>query len=127
MRKASYLNIDHRSSPGVDAELIKKINAETGKNFPIVPEGANFEADTWMCVHCGTPVLPDASRVRGYCRKCDGYLCYKAECHQHCTPFKKVMDEAHDKIIPHLLDEGKHETVAKNLTIDMLRKTILSS
>jgi hypothetical protein len=121
-KRDGYLQIDHRWSPGVDADLTRRINQKSGKNFPIVTEGMNFEADSWVCCHCGTPALPDPSRVRGYCRKCDGYLCHRPECHNDCVPLKKIIDVAQTKIpIMERIQPG----YSKALSIEMLRRTIL--
>ena len=115
--REGYVQIDHRNSPGISPELVREINLKSGKGFPEVPEGMNFESATRVCCHCGTPVLlnPDRSRPRGYCRRCDAYHCDKIEC-QDCIPFKKILDVVNDT--PEFHNKS-------NLTIDMLRRTIL--
>lgn len=90
-RREGYLMIDHRFSPGVDAELIKA----SGLDAPIVGPGALFESATVRCCHCGTVVIlnPDRSRERGHCKRCDHYVCDNPLCHRDCTPINKQIDE----------------------------------
>ena len=86
LRRAGYMTIDHRASPGLP-----------GSKF--LGEGSFFEADTLTCNHCQTPVVmnPDRVRARGHCSKCDKYLCdwCAAAYHQSkiCRPFAQVVDE----------------------------------
>ena len=55
-----------------------------------------FESATVTCKHCQTVVVlnPKRDRARGYCRKCDGYVCDKPECNLTCLPMNKVLDVA---------------------------------
>ena len=115
--REGYLQVDHRNSPGISAEEVRRVNALGKNKFEFVPAGMKFESATRVCCHCGTPVVlnPDRSRPRGYCRKCDAYHCDKIEC-QECTPFRKIMDLANDT--PEFHNNP-------DLTIGMLRRTIL--
>ena len=90
-RHEGYLLIDNRFGPGVTAEFIRS----TGKDAPIVPEGAVFESATTTCSHCHTVVIlnPDRTRPRNYCRKCDRYICDNPGCNVECVPLTKVFDE----------------------------------
>ncbi len=117
--REGYLQIDHTNSPGLNPEEVRRVNAQSGKDFKFVPEGMNYESATRVCCHCGVPVVlnPDRSRPRGYCHKCDAYHCDKIEC-QDCIPFKKIMNLINDT--PELHNNP-------NLTIEMLRRTILNS
>lgn len=84
-----YLLIDNSASPGVSADLIR----QSGKDVPIVGEGQKFESAVITCSHChkGVIVNPDRTRSRGYCPKCDHYVCdecevervVSGECKQH--------------------------------------------
>lgn len=58
---AGYGLIDHRASPGTTD----------------VPEGTIYEADLICCTHCGLTMFfnPMRTRERGYCPKCDHYIC----------------------------------------------------
>lgn len=93
-KQEGYLLIDNRFGPGVDAEFIKK----TGKDAPVVGEGMTYESATVTCAHCQTVVIlnPLRTRERGYCRKCDHYICDNPICNQECIPFKKIIDDAYD-------------------------------
>ena len=68
-----YLLIDNRFGPGVSAEFVRR----SGKEAPIVPEGALYESATVTCAHCHAVVVlrPDRTRERHYCATCDHYIC----------------------------------------------------
>ena len=86
-----YLLIDHRNSPGVSEELIRASN----KPFIITKPDQLFESATVTCSHCGVIVVlnPDRTRPRGYCAKCDHYVCDNPGCGLECRPFKKLIEE----------------------------------
>lgn len=69
-----YLMIDHRNSPGVTPE-------EAAGFGPAVPGGQLYESATNTCGHCMCEVVlnPQRTRERGYCPKCDQYLCDACE------------------------------------------------
>lgn len=72
-----YLSIDHRAGDGVSKELLHC----AGIDAPAVPGGTQFEAPTIGCKHCPTVfyVNPNRVRARGYCPKCDRYICDNCE------------------------------------------------
>ena len=84
------LLIDNRFSPGVTADFVRR----SGKEAPVVGEGALYESATITCAHCGTIVIlnPARTRARGYCRKCDKYVCDNPGCSVECRPFEKLID-----------------------------------
>lgn len=94
-----YLLIDHRENPGVSREFV----AASGQ-VSAVPVGANtlFECATVTCSHCQQVVAlnPDRSRSRGYCRKCDHYICDRCTAVMaqtlECVPFRKIIDDAQE-------------------------------
>jgi uncharacterized paraquat-inducible protein A len=53
------------------------------------------ESATITCSHCQTVVVlnPLRTRERGYCRKCDHYICDNPACHFECVPINKVFDD----------------------------------
>lgn len=83
-RQEGYLLIDNRMSPGTAQ----------------VPEGKILEAATATCSHCQRIVIlnPDRTRERGYCRKCDHYVCDTCVGGE-CRPFAQVLDEAEARIL----------------------------
>lgn len=93
--REGYLQIDHRASPGIPEALVQEW-ARAGK----VPIGGapNFESATLVCCHCGTLVVlnPDRTRPRGYCRKCDQYVCDSPGCVE-CRPFEKLLDDLQNR------------------------------
>jgi hypothetical protein len=78
-----YLLVDHRGTVGVDGG-----------------RGALFESPTVTCSHCQRQVVlnPSRTRDRGYCPKCDHYVCDACEAVRvasggACRTFKQIMDD----------------------------------
>lgn len=72
-RHDGELDIDHRSSPGIDQELARLVGLE---GVPM-GEGTRNTVPTLGCIHCGGVVVlnPNRVRAREYCRTCDHYIC----------------------------------------------------
>jgi hypothetical protein len=72
-RAEGWLLIDHTASPGIPAEIARRI----GLDPKLVGEGKRLEAATLSCKHCGGAWVknPRRTRPREYCRKCDHYIC----------------------------------------------------
>lgn len=94
---AGYLLIDHRNSPGVTPGSLP-LPTQSAETAPIVPAGQVFESGTKICAHCQACVIlnPQRTRERGYCAKCDDYICDNPICRAECRPFAKALDQAHD-------------------------------
>jgi len=90
-RREGYLLIDNRCGPGVSAEFVRRSGK---KNVPAVGEGQVYESATITCAHCSAVVIlnPGRTRERGYCRRCDHYVCDSPECNRECRPFKALLD-----------------------------------
>ena len=73
-----------------------------------VPAGTIFEAPTITCSHCQVIVVmnPARTRPRGYCRKCDHYICDKVECNLECRSFKKFADDFQEAALKELIRNG---------------------
>ena len=91
-----YLLIDHRESPGFTPEEA----AMAGRGTLPVGRGRRVELPTVNCSHCERLVLmnPLRTRDRGYCPKCDRYLCDQCELVRvqsggECHSFKKKIDQ----------------------------------
>lgn len=95
-RFEGYLLIDHRNSPGLPEEL----DAALGR--PIGSGQGTFECPTITCGHCQVIVVvnPLRNRTRGYCPKCDTYVCDACEAIRamkfECRTMKKVVDDARE-------------------------------
>lgn len=65
------LYIDHRASPGLTAEDVGAFGG------PVVKRGEVYESAIIVCGHCQAAVIlePKRTRDRGWCSKCDAYLC----------------------------------------------------
>lgn len=84
-----YLIVDHRESPGIPQGL---------ENAAGLPPGAGrgvFEAATYTCNHCQVVVVinPLRTRARGYCSKCDHYLCDACEATKALTGICKTVEQ----------------------------------
>jgi len=88
-RHEGYLLIDHRNSPGLPGAL-----GGTGI----------FESATITCAHCHVVVVlnPDRSRARGYCARCDHYVCDNPGCNAECLPMNQILDELQEEAVREL-------------------------
>lgn len=95
-----YLMIDHRESPGFTPQ-----EAQAGglAGLP-VGRGTLTQRPTINCSHCSALVIlePLRTRDRGYCPKCDKYVCDLCEAERVstgvCRPFQKVIDDFQDQV-----------------------------
>jgi hypothetical protein len=93
--REGYLLIDHRNSPGVSPELVRA----GGVHIPTVGAGQMFESAVLACAHCQSILIlnPNRTRPRGYCRKCDAYVCDNPQCNAECTPQAKTFDRMQEQ------------------------------
>lgn len=91
-RKEGYLLIDHRNSPGVPADIARK----TGLDPQLMAEGRFLESATITCAHCLGVVVKNPMRIRerGYCAKCDKYLCDHCDAKRNEPNYKHASGEA---------------------------------
>jgi len=67
--------------------------------------GGMLECATTTCSHCQRIVVlnPDRTRERGYCRKCDHYICDECVGIMHlsltCVPIAKVFDQFQEGVL----------------------------
>ena len=93
-----YILIDHRAGDGLTSEVARSAGVGT------MPLRGLFESATVTCSHCQRQVIlrPDRSRERGYCPKCDHYVCDSCEVVRiatgECRTFKQIMDD-HEKAV----------------------------
>jgi hypothetical protein len=94
--REGYVEIDCRDGVGITPEQA----AQAGCNTLAVATGEVFKSATITCSHCERIVIlnPDRTRSRGYCPKCDAYVCDDCEAVRvasggACKPFKQVIDE----------------------------------
>ena len=68
----SYVQIDHRESPGFDGAMAHKLGL--GRNGV---GSVNYESAIVHCCMCSRGVLlrPERSRERAFCRHCNSYMC----------------------------------------------------
>lgn len=96
-----YVWISHKFSPGVPDEVMVKTGYPAGAGR----KDSVFESATFTCADCERVVVmnPDRSRARGYCPKCNHYLCDQCETVRvqsggACNNFKDRIDRMLNKI-----------------------------
>jgi len=81
---------------------------ETARNTGAMPvsRGMKFECATLTCSHCQQVLIlnPDRTRERGYCPKCDHYVCdacegIRVQSGGDCKTFKQIMDEVETSVL----------------------------
>lgn len=95
-----YLMIDHRAGAGIDVGTARAAGRDT------IPVRGLFETSILTCSHCQQQVIlnPDRSRERGFCPKCDRYVCDGCEAIRvasggACKTWKQIMDEHVEAVI----------------------------
>jgi hypothetical protein len=92
---AGYLQIDHRDSPGLTPADV----AHVPGSIPVAG-GSLLERDVLTCSHCQRGVIlePLRTRDRGYCPKCNHFVCDSCDTSRvktgACVPMKQVLDVA---------------------------------
>lgn len=90
------LLLDHRYSPGLTPEEAKGLPFGAGQGL--------YEAPTKTCSHCQTVMIinPDRQRERGWCSKCDHYICDNCATiltqTLTCVTMRQKFDELNDRI-----------------------------
>lgn len=99
--------IDHRNSPGISAEFVKKNNI----GGPIVGAGQTYESAILTCHGCQGDIIinPKRTRDRAYCMTHDAYLCDHCDARRAaaggtCIPLRQVMEQLYNKLMkrPHV-------------------------
>ena len=91
------LLIDHRASPGLTP-------AQILPDVPAVPKGELYESAVVVCGHCQCAIIlnPQRTRERGWCAKCDKYLCDACTERLHrtleCRDMERVFDQVQNAI-----------------------------
>lgn len=120
---AGYTIIDHRDSPGVTPEDLAHIAG--GMAFA-VPGGKVGECDVLGCGHCQAQVVkhPQRVRPRGYCPKCDRYVCDRCEAIRvrtsECVPYMKILDAIQNAAEKYEGREDHPDATPKILLTDLL-------
>jgi hypothetical protein len=90
-----YLKIDHRLGEGITPQEA----SQAGRGTIPVGRGMLLETATYRCNHCTRQIVknPLRERERGYCPKCDHYICDTCEATRLrtgvCKPVAKIIDE----------------------------------
>jgi hypothetical protein len=93
-----YLQVDHSCGPGISQDTI----FNSGLKMPLeIAKFRNYESATNTCSHCCAVVIlnPARDRPRGYCPKCDAYVCDNPICNKECSPYIARMEADINKII----------------------------
>lgn len=116
------LIIDHRGSPGVPDHWMPGF-----KNMPVGCGQGLYEVPTASCGHCPQQMVmnPKRRRPRGYCIKCDSYVCDR--CHgilavtKVCKPYEQVLDELQEKVLKEDHNHGGTIISNTNINTDTIR------
>jgi hypothetical protein len=90
---AGYLVVDHSNSPGLTLEDVAHVPGAIA-----VGAGRKMERDVMNCSHCQRAIVLQPLRVRdrGYCPKCNHYICDGCETIRvrtgACVPFVRLAD-----------------------------------
>jgi hypothetical protein len=99
-RHEGYLLVDQRESPGVpfNPAMIGKPDAL------LASSGQMLESATVTCSHCQVVVVlnPMRTRPRGYCQKCDRYVCDNPACNLDCVPYAALLDRQQEQAMKDL-------------------------
>jgi len=70
----------------------REYQKENGYTFLTDLEGRVTNGCTWMCVHCNAHhnVEPGSGKLRGYCTRCDGFVC--PGCADACVPLEQMLE-----------------------------------
>ena len=96
-RHEGYLLIDNRHAAVPDSVI--QVAREHGKHVAGAGVRGMYESAVVTCAHCHTQVVlnPERTRERGYCRKCDHYVCDNPLCNADCRPFNRVLDDLQEQ------------------------------
>lgn len=92
--------IDQRAGAGITPASVPGLDP-----VPAVHGGAVLERSIVTCSHCqaGIIINPLRTRDRGYCPKCDHYICDSCEAERAttgiCYTFKQRVDDALEQIL----------------------------
>ena len=88
--------IDHTASPGLTPEEVGSFSEV------VVKRGDRFESAINTCGHCSCVIVlnPNRTRERGWCSKCDRYVCdgcaYILHLTLECKNIKKTIETVYE-------------------------------
>ena len=111
--------IDHSASPGVT-------QAEIGDFGLAVPKGDIYESAIYTCSHCQCMVVinPQRSRERGWCSKCDKYICdecaYRLNVTLQCEVIQRTIDQLYERFVIRTDDTRESEVGLCEIAVNPL-------
>lgn len=114
---AGYLVIDHTNSPGLTPADVAHV-----PNAVAVPGGKFLERDVLRCTHCERAIVLNPLRIRdrGYCPKCDHYVCDGCETIRvktgECVPMRKLVDQAQE-VVEKFIKQPDHPDANPNIVL----------
>ncbi len=98
-----------RMAPAVRQVEVHRNRVRGGRGYLMIDNrfsgGQLMEFNTMTCAHCGAVVVlrdnnftrafpgtTPRARERGYCAKCNAYICDKPGCHAGCFPQEKAVE-----------------------------------
>ena len=91
-----YFLLENRHGPAHTLEQAAEFKKQTGQDLIGAGNRGVFESATITCSHCHRTVVlnPQRDRERGYCPKCDHYICDSPGCHAGCVPLSLLFEVA---------------------------------
>lgn len=116
--------LDNRHGPAHTHEQAVAFKRQTGQDLIGAGLRGTLESATITCSHCQRTVVlnPDRSRPRGFCSKCDHYICDSPGCNAGCRPIRQVMALAQEQAFR---DEQRGNPASTNALIAQLRRDLL--
>ena len=95
-----YFLLENRHGPAHTLEQAAEFKKQTGQDLIGAGNRGVFESATITCSHCHRTVVlnPQRDRERGYCPKCDHYICDACETVRvanagACVTMNQIIDE----------------------------------
>lgn len=119
-----YLLLENRFAPAHTLAQAAAFKHKTGHDLIGAGMRGTFESATITCSHCQRTVVlnPDRSRPRGWCTKCDHYICDSPGCNAGCRPMKQLFAAAQEQLF---LDQHRGNPASTNALIAQLRRDLL--
>jgi hypothetical protein len=122
--KEGYIFLDNRHGPAHTHEQAAEFQRKTGHELIGAGLRGVMESATITCSHCQKTVVlnPQRTRERGWCTKCDHYICDSPACNAGCRPIRQVFELVQAQAF---LDNQRGNPASTNALIAQLRRDIL--
>lgn len=90
-----YLMLDHRQTDAVPDDVMRSCGLPVGSGKGL------YECPSFTCNHCQRVVVmnPNRQQERGYCKKCDHYVCDSCNTIRLATGICKTFNQQVDELL----------------------------